>query len=436
MTSNRLTGQMAAGVAAIVAIGTLAAACGTRPGPDQGPATQIRGVSVVEPAVSARPYAAADVAFGLDALSAWCRQDPTANIVLSPSSLASGLGMAYLGARGSTARAMAAVLHLPSAGSTTATTEAGLQARSRALARLNGRGVTVATADHVWADPKLLPRRSYLNAVATGYGAGVGRVPLLTDPAKAASQINTAIAADTRRHISRLVSAGALQGSLFVLTDALYLKARWATPFQPQQTTTGRFVTAAGKAVQASYLNRGGVTAASVSGWTAVSLPYQGGRLSMTALLPPAFSPAGAGHSAAGCPDITPATVAAITAKLSSPAAQPAGLSLPEVNLRTQADLRPLLTGLGMGVAFGGDADFTGMSVQAGSLGEVEHAATLRVDAQGTVASAATGVVVLPSDARATLPAVVFNRPYLLLVAAAGTGEPLFVARVANPDVS
>lgn len=30
-------------------------------------------------------------------------------------------------------------------------------------------------------------------------------------------------------------------------------------------------------------------------------------------------------------------------------------------------------------------------------------------------------------------PPVVFNRPYLLVVADRGTGEPLFMARVANP---
>ena len=74
------------------------------------------------------------------------------------------------------------------------------------------------------------------------------------------------------------------------------------------------------------------------------------------------------------------------------------------------------------------------MSPLAGNLGKVEHAATLRVGAQGTVASAATAVVVLPSDAEATnAPPIVFNRPYLLFVSATGSGEPLFLARVADP---
>ena len=88
-------------------------------------------------------------------LGAWCRADPQANLVLSPSSLASGLGMAYLGARGGTARAMARALHLPTAGGQQL--EAGLQARSAALRDLGGPGVTLDTSDQVWADPGLRP---------------------------------------------------------------------------------------------------------------------------------------------------------------------------------------------------------------------------------------------------------------------------------------
>jgi len=414
---------------AVVAVSALAAGCGARPAPQLGAADEIRGVVADEPQVSPRPYAAADLAFGLDLLGAWCRQDPTENIVLSPSSLASGLGMAYLGAAGTTAQAMARVLHLPASGSI----EAGLQARSRALGRLNGPEVTVAAADRVWADPRLLPRRGYLNAVATSYGAGIGRVPLLTDPTRAAGQIDAEIAAATKGHITNLLSAQAVQGTIFVLTDALYLNARWADPFPPKQTATGRFVTAAGQHVQAHYLNND-VTSASEGGWTAVSLPYRGGKLSMTALLPPAPASAGISPATAGnCPDLSPATLAALTRKLNGPRSRINPLSLPEVDLRTQADLQSLLTGLGMGVAFGGGADFSRMSVQAGSLGTVEHAATLRVDAQGTVATAATAVTVVPASLVAS-PPIVFNRPYLLLISAAGSGEPLFLARVANPD--
>src|ERR1700729_414680 len=89
--------------AVIGAVALLAAGCSTAPAPQRprqapGAARQvtIRGVAAVEPAVAPGRYGAADTAFGLDLLAAWCRQDPDANIVFSPASLASGLGMAYL----------------------------------------------------------------------------------------------------------------------------------------------------------------------------------------------------------------------------------------------------------------------------------------------------------------------------------------------------
>src|SRR5258705_6675307 len=87
--------------AAVVAL--LIAGCGSNPVPRP---VMAHGVAVREPLVNPRPYGTADAAFGLDVLGAVCRGDPGANLVLSPSSLASGLGMAYLRARGGTPPAL------------------------------------------------------------------------------------------------------------------------------------------------------------------------------------------------------------------------------------------------------------------------------------------------------------------------------------------
>ncbi|HXW46853.1 MAG TPA: serpin family protein [Streptosporangiaceae bacterium] len=414
-----------AGAVAGACIAVLGAGCGTGPAVQPAAPRLLRGAVTAEPVVSAVPYAAADLRFGLALLHEWCAQDPTANIVLSPASLASGLGMAYLGARGATAQAMATALGLPPASA--GLREAGLRARALALRGLDGPGVTVAASNQVWADPRLLPLRGYLDAVATGYDAGVGRAPLLTQPAKAAAQINAAVSAATDGHIRQLLTPGQVGNADFVLTDAEYLSARWANPFQRAEISAGGFLTAAGQQATARYLNGAGYAAATAAGWTAVALPYEGGRLAMTALLPPA------GASQAGCPALTASAVASLEQSL---ARQPAdvSVSLPEVSLRSSEVMNGLLAGLGMGVAFTPAANFTGLSPAAGYLGTVVHAATLRVDAAGTVASAATGVTVLPG-AEPVLRTVAFNRPYLLLISAAGTGEPLFLARVADPDL-
>jgi serine protease inhibitor len=431
-----------AGAAAVM---ITAAGCGSapasQPSASQPPASQpsasqppavSRGVTASDLA-GARAYGASDTAFGLDVLGAWCREDPAANIVLSPESLASGLGMAYLGARGSTARAMASVLHLPAADAAGATLDASLRARSAGLRGLDGPGVTVAGSDRVWAGPSLMPLRSYLNEVAAGYGATVGRAPLLTDPGRAVLQIDAAIAAATRGHIPQLLGPGSLDGVAWVLTDALYLNANWATPFQASQTRPGSFTTASRGQVSAQFLHGGDFRYTNSDGWTAVSLPYRGGKLTMTALLPDSGS--------GGCPALSAAALGSITSALTGPARDRPGtiselapIALPKVSLHSSASLRDLLTSLGMGIAFTGDADFTGLSPSACCIGLVVHAATLAVAEKGTVASAATAVGVMPADAVAVPRGqIVFDRPYLLLVTATGTGEPLFLARVADP---
>ena len=427
------------GTVAAAGLAAALAGCGSTAAPGPAPAVAItRGVAAVEPAADPRPFGAADTEFGLDVLRAWCAEYPGRNLLFSPSTLASALGMAYLGAKGATATAMAGVLRLPASGGPALA--AGLQARSNALGGLDGPGVTLSPSNQVWADPALPPLRSYLNSVATGYGAGLTRAPFLTSPAKAASQVNQTISAETRGHISKLVTPGMLTGVGWVLTSALYLDAKWAAPFDPAKTEPGAFTLAGGKSVSTPYLDGRGFTYAKSGGWTAVSLPYQGGKLTMTALLPPS----GTGS----CPLPTGAGLAAITASLNAGgtgaslpglaggAGRTAAIYLPKVNLSTNGqvgDMKSVLSELGMSRAFTGAADFTGLSPQAGRLAFVQQAATLQVGEKGTVGAAAAAVGVFPTATEFAPVTVRFDRPYLMLVSARATGEPLFLAEVANP---
>jgi serpin B len=416
-----MSGRVTAGVAVVAVLAGCASAQAV------APLTVSRGVAAAEPAVSAAPYGPGDTAFGLNVLGAWCRSDPQGNLVLSPASLATGLGMAYLGARGSTAQAMAKVLHLPAAGSALL---AGLRARTQALAGLDGPGVTLAQSNQVWADPSLPTLRTYLNALATAYAGGVTRVPTLTDPSQAAQQIDQAVSAATDGQIPKLVSPGMLTGMGWVLTSALYLKAVWAMPFTPSQTSPGQFTTATGAKVTATYLNGAGYQVATSDGWTGVQLPYLGGKVSMVALLPPPTTAPGSTLSGScAMPSTTvldDLTHGGITGSI----------SLPKVDLRSSAGLKDLLSTLGMGIAFSSGADFTGLSQQAGDIGFVQQDATLRVNEKGTVAAAATAVGIVSTAAEAPRgPHITFDRPYLLLITTPA-GEPLFMVRVVNPLAS
>ena len=400
--------------AAIAALSLLAAGCAS--------ATSAQLPKTAQPAkaaaqADARPYGAADTAFGLNLLGAWCRQDPRQNLLLSPASMATALGMAYLGAKGPTARAMAKALRLPATVSL-----AGLEARTRALTSLNGPGVTLDQSNQVWADPSLPTNKSYLNALAAGYRAGVTRVPLLTDPGQAAQRIDRAVSAATKGQIRHLVNPGMLHGLGWLLTSALYLDATWATEFQVGQTYAQQFTTASGQRVNPEFLHGSGYQIGRAGGWTGVTLPYRGGKVKMVALLPSA-------SAADSCAMPGTSTLAAVTGNGHG---GQGSIAMPKVALNSSGDFEDLLSSLGMGIAFGPAADFTGISPKAAAIGLVQQDATLRVSEKGTVAAAATGVGVTTGAIPAPRNVITFNRPYLMLITTV-TGEPLFLVRVVNP---
>jgi serine protease inhibitor len=406
----------------MVLVAMLAACTGTGSSPVTAP-TVARGVAYTEPAASPAPYGAADTAFGLDVLRTWCQAAPDANLVFSPAVLASALGMAYLGAKGPTATAMASVLHLPAQSHDALL--AGLAARLAALRAGNGAGVTLAASDFVWADPSLPPLKAYLDGVATGYDAGVGEAPFQTDPQRAASQVNQAISRDTRGQIPQLVTPGMVAGVGWVLTAALYMDARWKTSFNPAETEAGTFTTAGGTPVTVQYMHSPQpAAAAGADGWTGAWLSYQGGKLGMLAILPPA--------RAGSCAIPSAAALTALRKAVLTNQGPGALIGLPKLDISSNASMNGELKALGMARAFGPLADFTGLSPAAASIGFVQQAATLKVDEEGTVGAAAAAVGVIPAAGFAGT-VLDFNRPYLLLVTDMQTGEPLFLAKVANP---
>ncbi|MBW8485503.1 serpin family protein [Actinomadura parmotrematis] len=384
-------------------------------------AQEVRGTAKPVPRADPRPLARADTAFGLAMLGAVCAKGSHANAVLSPSSLASGLGMVRLGARGATARAMDRTLHLPSGDLLP-----GLHARTAALRALNGKDVALRVTDRIWADEHVPTNAGYLNDLATGYDAGLRKLDISGAPDAARRTVNDRIADDTAGRIRDLLPPDSVTSSTgWILTDAVHLKARWAAPFEAESTLPKPFAAATGT-VQATTMAATGLFAyARAGGWTAVDLPYRGGRASMTALLP------AAGAKECALPDA--ATLARVTAGLRPTSVE---LALPKADLSATLDAESLLKELGMGVAFGDGADFTGISPKAGALQFVRHAAALKVDEDGTEGAAATAVGVDVAGAVAPPRGkvrVAFDRPYLLLVRDRTTGEPLFLARVADP---
>jgi serpin B len=103
---------------------------------------------------------------------------------------------------------------------------------------------------------------------------------------------------------------------------------------------------------------------------------------------------------------------------------------MPTFTLRYEKTLNDVLTDLGMGVAFTNQANFRGIADTALAIDKVTHKTFLRVDEEGTEASAATSVGVGPTSAP---PSFVADRPFVVVIRENHSGTILFLGTVTNP---
>jgi serpin B len=169
---------------------------------------------------------------------------------------------------------------------------------------------------------------------------------------------------------------------------------------------------------------------AAVDGMTVVELPYTDDSLVMTVLLPDA------GRFEEQIDALDATRLASLPGQTSSVRVK---LGLPKLDMRYALDLIPLLESFGMTDAFDWrTADLTGMDGGYGTLfiNQVLHQATAEVMESGTVASAATGVVVNEFDAGAPPPddlVVDVDRPYVILIRDRPTEGILFLGQILDP---
>jgi serpin B len=266
---------------------------------------------------------------------------------------------------------------------------------------------------------------AYLEALASRFGSGVRLVDYATDAEAARRMINGWVSDQTERRIPELLVPGVLTSDTrLTLVNAVYLKAAWQTPFPENATLPGSFTLAGGTTVEVPMMAATlSVPYAAGEGWQAVELPYIGGALAMTIILPDdldAFEAA-----------VTVDQLDAIIGDLSEHGVT---LSMPKFGIETKAMLADLLARLGMPTAFGGGADFSGITAEeALVISDVVHQANIDVDEKGTEAAAATAVVMRGSSSPDQVTLRV-DRPFLFALRDVQTGTMLFLGRVSDPS--
>lgn len=388
---------------------------------------------------SARPVPAADAntAAAGSAKLAWelVRASGDGNAILSPASVWEALAMTHAGARGETAAEIAAVLGMPDDREAIATAAAAVR---ESLAAAKGESIKLEIANRLWVQKGKQIEAPFTTILEAKYAAAAGIVDFAARPEDARSEINAWVGEHTAKKIPELLKSGSITVmTRLVLTNAIYLKAPWATPFEKSATRPAAFIRADGDAATVPFMNSSGrMTAGRVgsgdSTATVCEIPYAGGQLVMVLFVP---------EKAAGLPAVLAGLNADWRTNWNSGEPRvrqrPVILSLPKWTARKPLGLNAALKSLGMKRAFvPGEADLSGMDgTRDLFVSAVVHEGFVEVSEEGTEAAAATAVVVATRSA--IIPdeplEVKADRPFAWAVVERATGAVLFAGTVTDP---
>jgi serpin B len=381
------------------------------------------------------PTQAADpmggTAFAVDLLHA-LRGTP-GNLAISPASVSLALTLPWSGARGATAAEMARVLHL------SGTPDSVLPGVADQLARLNDpkrTAYTLRVANRLFPERTYALQKAFLDRMAS-LGAPAEGLDFRRAPGPSRQRINTWVAEQTSDRIRDLLPPPAINAETrLVLVNAIYLLADWLSPFSRETTRFVPFFFPTGDRPVPTMHQVGTFKFAAADGVKLLEMPYVGGALAMTIVLPDAR-------------DGLPALEQSLDARrldtwIAALKPQKVAVVLPKFTIDPPSPLAlaDVLKGLGMKLAFDREqADFTGIAAPPSPadrlvISDVFHKAFVKVDEKGTEAAAATAVVMQragampdpqrPQEFRA-------DHPFLFLIRDLKTGGVLFLGRVVDP---
>lgn len=357
-------------------------------------------------------------------------QTQDGNLIYSPYSISLALAMTYAGARGETESQMAQVLsflaqdqHHP------AFNALDLQLAERGKASSEDETpLQLNIANAIWAEQTYPFLQSFLDTIASNYGAGVRLADFINQYEAVRKEINAWVSDQTQGKIKDLIPEGALSADTrMALVNAIYFKADWLRPFDAESTQDAPFHLLDGSEVTVPTMNNEGfIPYAKGDGWQAIELAYEGETAAMDIIVPDE----GRFEDVESSLDYE-----AASAILSSLQPTSVTLALPKFQFDSQFGLADSLKALGMTDAFDPEqADFSGMSDRKDLfISAVVHKAFVAVDEKGTEAAAATAVIVGVTSAPAFDVTLIIDRPFIFLIRDIPTGQILFVGRVLNP---
>ena len=365
----------------------------------------------------------AQTEFGFNLFSAILSEEGGQNILISPASVAIALSMVYNGADGETQQAMAEPLALQ--GMSLEALNTASASLIDALANPDPM-VQVDIANSLWAHQDFPLYPTFVEQVTEFYNAEAANLDF--DNPSTPDIINAWVAEKTQGKISRMVDQTSSEEEVLFLLNAIYFNGTWTTTFDPEQTTEQPFYLPNGATKpHLQMVQSDDYHYYETAQFQAVSLPYGDNRLSLYVFLP---------KQNASLADFQASLSAETWSDWIPQFGRRAGLiKLPKFQLEYKTELIPMLTTLGMGIAFDrGRADFAELSPIPTYISEALHKTFIDVNEEGTEAAAVTSIALTPSSAPMEPPfRMVVDRPFFMAIRDNATGAILFMGSIVEP---
>jgi serpin B len=353
------------------------------------------------------------------------RAAESGNCAVCPFGLYVALALLKEGASGEIERQITAVLHAKPSVDDLRELVRGLSNRLEAINLVPDYELSIQNG--VWYDDRNPIPQAFGAVLRDRFHAETSSVPFLTNPGSAEAQINGWVKGATDGRIDSIITAAEITAGKidFAITNAVLFRGLWAKPFDRKRTVMAPFH-AGGRTFDVAMMRRDEkeFPLGELDGVQMLEQPYRSGLISALILLPPD----------------SPGALERLEASLSVEKLKQFGqalrdslvkVELPRFEIDSDFRLEEPLKAMGMPRAFVPTGDFSNLGRSNWRLAFVRQKALLKVNEEGTEASAAAGMQGMGGAEEHLFRA---DRPFLFLIQEKSTGLVLFVARVTNPS--
>ena len=345
------------------------------------------------------------------------------NVWFSPYSITEAMAMVHEGAKGNTVTEIASAMQFPK-GSSEMGSHLHTQ-REYLMKHLNEGDNSFAIANGlcITGSP---PLKSYQEVLRKQYDAEIFPGDL--------DKINGWVKEKTQGEIDTILDS-LENDTACVILNAVYFKGVWREEFNTSLTHKADFHVSAEKSVKVDMMKReGSIQTHQNADLIAVSLPYQNGSCMVL------IQPTKRGELSELEEKLNADGMEQIFQELNPTKgrAKPVDLYLPKFKLSSKYSLIKPLSAMGIRDAFVLDkADFSARHSKPVYISDIIHKATLEVDEAGSVAAAATAVVMKTKSAAVEMtPKIRFDQPFLVMIRDQATNSTLFMGRVSDPTLT